>query len=363
MAVSVDRTEAGELLLSLIDEIESAPCQDCLIKDTINFVNKAKNCLTYRYILFAALTAKAVEPSVDILSLQLKDESLGAYDARGLCSEVLVPFQEKYLSGILGSGDPLVNKPARYPRLDVRNAARGEGKRALEALCRDLPKITTQDEARSCLKYFLSDWKGRVQQLLNEEKAVLESASLMDHTKLRRLIDDLLGKGFGGASLVISVAAIYRMIYSDSSYEICVHAVNQSGKSSKQFSDIDLYKDGKPYLATEAKDKEFKEHDVKRAVNTATKVGVKKVVFLTGRQSSGYSKGPTYFEKLRIKCESEGMRLGVVGIDDLFNFAFAVSDFDPAEIVKHMTEDAKSAGVIEAQFWLNKEISERMKKV
>ena len=127
----------NELMASL-RRVKSDPQLLCPIKPTIDFVLSGKNCLTYRYILLTALTAKATNENIDILSLQAGDESDGAYDARSLCSRVVYKFQKDFLDDVLdGSNeDPLVNNPGRHPRLSKENkSAGGDPKKALYALC------------------------------------------------------------------------------------------------------------------------------------------------------------------------------------------------------------------------------------
>ena len=95
---------------------------------------------TYRYVLITALLAKAADSRVDILSIQAKDHSAGAYDARELCHKVIVPFErDNYPMGLGGSNEPYLNKPARYPRLSLQNAVRkGQDRKTLETLIGNL---------------------------------------------------------------------------------------------------------------------------------------------------------------------------------------------------------------------------------
>ena len=73
MAIDVDKSVATKLLNTSYLKCSKAPVTDCSIKETVDFVMSGKNCLTYRYIMLTALLAKAVDPSIDILSLQAKD--------------------------------------------------------------------------------------------------------------------------------------------------------------------------------------------------------------------------------------------------------------------------------------------------
>ena len=159
MAIDIDKSAATKLLHESYKACSNTPIVNCPIKDTIDFIMNGKNCLTYRYIMFTALLAKAIESKIDILSLQAGDASIGAYDARSLASKVIYPFQKSMLGNILdgANNDPLVNKPGRFLRLDKTNAAAGgDPTRALEQLCDNLPKVQDNLEARKCVDYIIS---------------------------------------------------------------------------------------------------------------------------------------------------------------------------------------------------------------
>lgn len=86
--------------------------------------------------MVTALLAKSTNKDVDILSLQAKDNSVGAYDARSLCHKVIVPFERStYPNSLGGSNEPFLNKPARFQRLSKTNAVRsGNDSETLESL-------------------------------------------------------------------------------------------------------------------------------------------------------------------------------------------------------------------------------------
>ena len=65
MAIDVDKSIATKMLNTSFLRCSKTPVNTCPIKNTIDFVMAGKNCLTYRYIMFTALVAKAVNPAVD----------------------------------------------------------------------------------------------------------------------------------------------------------------------------------------------------------------------------------------------------------------------------------------------------------
>ena len=161
MAIDIDKSVATKMLNSSFLKCSKTPVTTCPIKNTIDFIMAGKNCLMYRYIMFTALVAKAVDPAVDILSLQAKDKSEGAYDARSLAKDVVFQFQKTLLGNILdgSNNDPLVNKPGRFERLRKENpAAGGDPTKALRLLCDSLPEIQTREEARSDFSFRTTDF-------------------------------------------------------------------------------------------------------------------------------------------------------------------------------------------------------------
>ena len=363
MAIDVNKSEATRLLNTSYQACSREPVDTCAIAGTIDLVMRGKNCLTYRYIMLTALLAKAVEPAIDILSLQAGDESAGAYDARSLASKVVYPFQKSMLGNILdgSNSDPLVNKPGRFMRLRKDNpAGRGDPMRALMALCDDLPKVATGAEARGCVDYIVT-------RLLAEKAARDAHAVEFDSVArdmgvfhVRDFLNDLLDQGFGGAALVLVTAALYHLQFDGDEYSISTHPVNQSGASRRQFSDLDLYRNGMPFMGTELKDKPFTASDVDHAAEAACAAGAPSLLFVAGRQSSFASQPPTYFADAREKYAAMGMYVGVTSIDALMDTVFSAhTDMDSARMFEVIRGTAESIGALEAQMW----VYERMASV
>ena len=338
------------------------PIVNCPIKDTIDFVMNGKNCLTYRYIMFTALLAKAVDSKIDILSLQVDDSSDGAYNARSLASEVVYPFQKSILGNMLNgaNSDPLVNNPARNPRLAKTTKARGDCKKALERLCDNLPKVQDSLEARQCIDYIVSMLLDAKAARDIQQSLIQENSRNMSVFRVREFMSELLDKGFGGAALVIVTTALYHLQYSDDEYKISAHPVNQSGSSKRQFSDLDVFRNDLPFIATELKDKPFSSSDVDHAAETAYKAHAKSLMFVAGRQSTFASQPPTYFDNARKKYANKGMYVGVTSIDDLLDIILSAHiDLNAAHIIDIIAKTAESIGALEAQMWVYERMSNK----
>ncbi len=356
MSIEVDKVAAMRILNLSVERCSVRRVRTCPIKDAIDFVMHGAKCLTYQYILFTALLAKATDSSVDILSLQAGDGSSGAYDARGLAKDVVYRFQMSRLGNVLdgSNNDPLVNKPGRFQRLDVGNAvAKGDPQRALEMLCRYLPLVESSGEALVCVDYIVSmllDEKERRDCLRAEFSGV---ALGVGPYRLRSFMSDLLDQGFGGSALVIVATALYRMMFSGDRYRVVPHSTNQPGDSKRQFSDLDLLLDGSPFMGTELKDKPFTASDVAHAAETAAAAGASSLMFVAGRQSNFASQPPTYYAETRDRYAASGLYVGVMSIDMLMDWAFATSPAtDPAAVLDVISETAERIGALEAQLWV-----------
>lgn len=242
--------------------------------------------LTFKYILFTALLSKATDSSINMLCLQKKSELPGAYDARIICHKMIVPFEMETLEKALGgSNEPFLNKPARFPELDKSNAVRrGNDQALLDALCDNLPTIQTSDDAYECLVYLLYKLIG----IRDAKKSLLvfsvpEKANLP--SKLLAFIEIALTLSYEGEVLTLLVAGVYHLLYNAPNAFVEVHPVNQSGASSHEISDLDIYVDGVLVSSNELKDKDFTESDVRHAADKVLQAGGNKMLFIEGPRS------------------------------------------------------------------------------
>lgn len=334
MEQQVNQTNATRVLHESLRRAKNDPSVACSIKACIDFILLGKNCLTYRYILLTALTAKATNESVDILSLQAGDDSDGAYDARSLCSKVIYPFQRDFLADVLdGSNeDPLVNNPGRHPRLSKSNkSANGDPRRALDLLCDNLPYVSNKEEAVACLDYFISECLTLAEMKAERAESFSRAIVTKDVHSTRSFMDDLLDKNFGGVALLLVATSIFSTIYPiQSGKKIIPHPVNQSGASSSQMSDLDiLNEDDTPFLAIELKDKPFTSTEVKKAAKTAFECNAPSMLFIAGRASSITDETYRYFDEVKNEYRDKGMIIGLMTIDALLDFFFATHyEFD-----------------------------------
>ncbi|MDL5376801.1 restriction endonuclease, SacI family [Exiguobacterium mexicanum] len=278
-------------------------------KEIFDILNSSHK--TYKYIFVNALIAKANDTNINPLCLQKGSTLAGAYDARSHAHKVLVPFERDYLDrGLGGSNEPFLNKPARYPELSKTNAVRkGKNKELLNLLCEVLPQIENKQLAKEALKdslYYILK--------LNEKKKqkLLQSYDILPSSTISNFMNQILHKARGGESLVIVIGTLMK-VYTASingKVNVKVHKVNQSGASSKEVSDIDVYMNGQILYTIEAKDKEFNEHDVEHALEKSINAGAPNIFFVTGPR--GEYAGDIPFSVIQEKAHSAGVHLIVV---------------------------------------------------
>lgn len=244
---------------------------------------------TYRYILVNALLAKATNQKIDALSLQKGDGKGGKFDARSLCHKVIVPFEKLKLQGCLGdSNEPFLNKPARFVSLSTNNAVRaGKDRETLENLITVLSQIHTSEEAYKYLK-------SAMVVLIDNHEDYLKKFSigdtLIDVSEFSQLVLDYIYKITDYTSegeICPLVVSVVEQFYLGSNFRVVPHKVNESGSSSKEVGDIDVFdSEGTLVNAIEVKDKSFSEQDVVHAISKFRAAHLNSSMFVYGKNVS-----------------------------------------------------------------------------
>lgn len=282
---SIDLKTASLILDRAFIESESA--NDNLCQRIANILRGTHK--TYRYILVTALLAKSTNEKINILSLQKGDGEDGKYDARSLCHKVIVPFETLKLPGSLGgSNEPFLNKPARFVSLALTNAVRrGKDFQTLSELIGVLSEIADSETAYKYLKSALS-----VMKEVSEEYILKFSVgdSIIDISEFSQLVLDYIytitEHSFEGEICPLVVAQLEQM-YLGKDFKVQPHKVNQSGASSKEIGDIDVYdKNRKLIYSIEVKDKDFSKQDVVHAITKFKQAELNTSLFIYGKNVS-----------------------------------------------------------------------------
>jgi len=296
-------------------EALNAVILNCRHKEFIDYIIDNTH-LTFKYILFTAILSKATDSSINALCLQKKSELPGAYDARTICHKVIVPFEMEILEKVLGgSNEPFLNKPARFPELDKSNAVRrGNDQAILNTLCDNLPTIQTSEDAYECLVYLLQ--KLIILRDVKRNKTIFsvpDSSNLP--SKLLTYIENALVQSYEGEVLTLLVAGVYHLIYQETTALVEVHPVNQSGASSHEISDLDIYVDSMLVSSNELKDKNYTESDVRHAADKVLQAGGNKMLFIEGPRCSAVG---TFKNIIENQYRNRNFMLHIISYKDFF---------------------------------------------
>ena len=132
----------------LADWVDGGLCED--IASLVNSGTKS-----YRYVLPTQLVAKLADPSLDCRCLQAIRGGEGAFDARTVAHNVIVPFDQTNHNVLGGSPEPYVNNPLRVPELSKHFRAAQKDKTGWDAICRVLGDVQHQGDTGSTERVFL----------------------------------------------------------------------------------------------------------------------------------------------------------------------------------------------------------------
>lgn len=290
---------------------------------------------TYPYIMVTAVLAKCINPSIHPRALQKKSSLDGAYDARGLCENVVVPLEREMLTGGFGnSPSPFLNKPARYPEVSLSNPDRMRSEmEQLYNFLEGFKDCSAQDAFLTlCDAVHIAHTKKAFKNFPKYKNIRGGPADMIC------LADSVLKESCGGQSSVLIAATALSMIYSE--LEVVTHPINQCGSSSKQILDIDVY-DKDRYLvgAAEVKDKTFGIDDVGQTIDKAVRAGLPAFMFLSG--PSGKPKGKS-LQELEERALNRNVACYFTSVAAIIRQA-AIFNFDPkwVKILKHYERQLK----------------------
>jgi hypothetical protein len=205
--------------------------------------------------------------------------------------------------------------------------------------CDGLPTIKTADDAYAGLVYAfqkLLKVKAEKESLTSFEISALDGNA----AKLYGFVNSLLNENYEGEVLTLVIAGLYELymggIYEE--YVVEVHPVNQSGASSKEVSDLDIYESGSLFISNELKDKPFTDHDLHHAADKVVLAGKTQMHFIVGRHGG-------YDNKLIQDCVAEYLDrrflINVVPVDYfILTLLSLINDVDADHYVKYILETA-----------------------
>ncbi|WP_333591388.1 restriction endonuclease, SacI family [Brevundimonas sp.] len=305
MPIYVDSAQARRVLAEATDLARTGSYRlprdmETMIEQIIGHTHR-----TYRYILLTGMLAKAVNPDTDPLALQAGAPLAGAFDARTLCHAVVVPFEQAALEKRLGgSNEPFLNKPARYTHLSVDNAVRrGRDRQTLERLIAVFERVNAEDNGKDALIAVLARILKLESRVITFDETRFDA--VVSKRALEQLCDRLLARSCEGESLALVAALLFELVSRSQggTLKVASHPANQSGASSNEVSDVDVFEaDGKTLrYCCEAKDKSFTRAAVDHAVTKVRKKGGSTMLFVYGPNGGAQESLPAIVQDYETK--------------------------------------------------------------
>jgi len=211
---------------------------------------------TYRYVLPTQLLAKAADASVDCRSLQATGKRKGAFDARSICDDIIVPFDKSNHNVLGGSPEPYVNNPLRQPEITERYRNKQKDKIGWDDLCFVLNEVEKSNEISFTQRVF----EQALVEIIKRLSVVQVLYSVPKRISLPRtisLVEAYLSEQSGGDRVLAVAASIFETIGKRFNLFVIKRAnINAADTSSGMVADIECVDSkGNVLLAVEVKDK------------------------------------------------------------------------------------------------------------
>lgn len=284
MSVNVDEEKAEQVLQTEWNNVQSSEetqYVDAHISRKIREVFNASQ-LTYKYILFTNILAKAVNPNIHYRSMQAGSDLSGAYNARSLGHKIVVEWEKENGERLGGSNEPFLNKPARDPEFALENAARSQSaQKRLYNLLETLEDRTNSGDIdpinvlRQALYEFLQ---------LEPQTVDYEDPSDVPYRALEPLVKQYISTSGGGERLAAVTAGVYRTYYSQAGdgWEIDAEHANTADEFSKSAGDVEVFRENTLIRAVEVKDKPTERSDIQHAITKARESELGEYLFVLG---------------------------------------------------------------------------------
>jgi hypothetical protein len=222
------------------------------IQSSINSKTK-----TYRYVLPTQLLAKLVDASLDCRCVQATCGLPGAFDARSVCQDVVVPFDRSNNAVLGGSTEPYANNPLRIPAITQDQKQAQKDKEGFEELRLVLEYAQGKPgEVPVIFKAVLLAIRKRL-----EHHAI--SYPVPNRVSLKHAqgsVAEFLGERSGGLRLQTIAVALLRAVGKQLGVFASVESadINAADSSTSSAADLEcLDESGSVVLAVEVKDRKL----------------------------------------------------------------------------------------------------------
>jgi hypothetical protein len=284
---------------------ESGKFSDPLASDHALLRERIISCLrsatkSYHYVLPTQVLCKCVAPELDCRSLQAAYKKPGAFDARTIAHDVVVPFDQHNHRVLGGSSEPYVNNPLRCPAVIRRYRAQQKNKEDWDKLSAVLDAVESGSEAFA--QEVFDQILVEIYRLLSEVQVVYPTPNRVSLKQTIDLVRRFTAEKSGGDRTEAVCAALFRSIASEFRLfdEVRRQKVNAADVASGMGADIECWSKGKLALLVEVKDRSLTLTQLDTKLDVARAKKISEILFLAER---GVEKGQESNAEERIERE------------------------------------------------------------
>src|SRR5438445_911330 len=166
---------------------------------------------TYRYVLPTQVLSKLADSSLDSRCLQASRGGYGAFDARTVAHEVIVPFDQQNENVLGGSQEPYVSNPLRVSEVSAINRGAQKNKLGWDQLCFVLTTVEEKKNTeftRLIFRQILTE----IYRRLSTVGVVYPAPRRVSLAKTIEVIQTFLSEHSGGDRLLALSSALFTII-------------------------------------------------------------------------------------------------------------------------------------------------------
>jgi hypothetical protein len=248
---------------------------------------------SYRYVLPTQLGAKLADPDLDARCLQVGAREQGhiqgkSFDARSVCHEVIVPFDQEHGRVLNGSREPYVNNPLRCPAVSPKFRGQQRNKKDWDLLCNLLNEVEAKNNPQFTQALFRQTLIEIYRRLQKTQVAYPVPARVSLEDTLR-LLKQYLGQPSGGLGLQAVITALFRTLGRHWNLwgEVQTAPVHAADQPTGRVADIECFdRSGQVCCVAETKERSIQIGDVETVLNRAKERRVTELFFFASDKPS-----------------------------------------------------------------------------
>jgi hypothetical protein len=237
--------------------------------------------LTYHYVLPTQLLAKVADPNLDAHAIQAGYPGPGAFDARTVAHDVMVPFDRGNERVLGGSPEPYVNNPLRVPGVTAEYRAAQKNKTDWDKLVAVLDAVEKSEDVafvRSVFDQVLFE----IYRMLAGVAVIYPTPNRISLDRANLLVQQYLAIKSGGERAGAVCTALFRTIGRKFGLfdEVKREKVNVADMPSGMSADIECWFAGEIVLLVEVKDRELTLVQLDSKLDTARARHISEILFV-----------------------------------------------------------------------------------